>query len=149
MKAKRPNKTFKAPLQEITSLSRIELVLIDFVHLEKSKGGYEYLSSLLQSKYSMISYYDLDHQAEFHHDQGHEFENELFHGLQKLCGIRRLRTTSYHPEGNGQIERLNRTLLQMLRTLPESLNHIINACNCTRQDSTGYSPHFLLFGRNA
>ena len=35
LKAKRPNKTFKAPLQEITTLSPFELVLIDFLHLEK------------------------------------------------------------------------------------------------------------------
>ena len=44
----------------------------------------------------------------------------------------------------------------MLRTLPESckscwqeyLNKVVNACNCTRNDSTGYSPFYLLFDRH-
>ena len=33
----------RAPLQPITTTSPFELVLIDFVHLEKSRGGYEYI----------------------------------------------------------------------------------------------------------
>ena len=75
--------------------------------------------------------------------------------LNKITGISKLRTTPYHPQSNGACERMNQTLLKMLRTLPESqksrwpeaVNKMVYSYNCTQHSSTGYSPYFLLFGR--
>ena len=45
-----------------------------------------------------------------HTDRGSQFEAELFSELSKIIGFHRLRTTSYHPQSNGFVERLHRTL---------------------------------------
>lgn len=48
-------------------------------------------------------------------DRGRQFESELFHELSKLVGFHRLRTTSYHPQTNGMLERCHRTLKNAIK----------------------------------
>lgn len=92
----------------------------------------------------------------FHSDQGANFESKVIKELCQIAGIEKSRTSIYHPMGNGMTERFNRTLLGMLGTLePDKKAHwhnyvapLVHAHNCTRPESTGYAPYFLIFGRH-
>jgi len=52
---------------------------------------------------------------QLHSDQGKNFESKLFYELCTIAGVKKSRTTPFHPQSDGQTERMNRTLLQMLR----------------------------------
>ena len=171
---KKPRVLPQAPMQSIITSAPMDLVAFDYLHLEKSSGGYEYIMIIsdhftrytqayaTRNKSSVTAakcFYD-DFVLKFGlpgkilHDQGREWENKLFDDLRKLSGVHDLRTTPYHPQTNGLVERMNSTVLQMLRTLTgeekkkwhSSLSKMMHAYNCTKHDSTGFSPFYLMFG---
>jgi hypothetical protein len=92
---------------------------------------------------------------ELHTDQGKNFMSNLFKSLCKLLQITKTRTTSYHPQSNGQIERQNRSVLQMIRCLRNKnitdwdlyLPQIAGAIRATINRSTGYTPNKMMLGR--
>ncbi len=90
-------------------------------------------------------------------DQGRDFESQLVADMLTMLGVKKSRTSPYHPQGDPQPERFNRTLLDMLGTLEPSqknkwsqhIVHLVHAYNCTSNEATGFSPYFLMFGREA
>ena len=55
-----------------------------------------------------------------HSHQGRHFESVVFHQTLKTFGVHKSRSTAYHPQGDGLVERFNHTLLQLLRTYVET-----------------------------
>ena len=92
-----------------------------------------------------------------HSDQGTNFESNLIKSICDLMGIQKTRTTAYHPQGDGQIERQNRTLQEILSTFvsehPDSwdlyVDQAVFAYNTSHHEATGFSPYELVFGRVA
>ena len=94
---------------------------------------------------------------QLHSDQGRQFESELVHEVCKVLGISKSRTTPYHPQSDGLVERFNKTLQHMLATTvrdhpfdwEELLPMVCMAYNTSTHSTTGYTPFYLMFGREA
>lgn len=152
-----------------------EIVAIDFTLLEPAQNGMENALVMTDvfSKYTQVVptrdqractvaqvllnewFYRFGVPGRIHSDQGRCFESSLIQQLCSLYGISKSRTTPYHPAGNGQCERFNRTLHNLLRTLPVTRKRDWTAClpqvlycyNTTPHQATGESPFLLMFGR--
>ena len=89
-----------------------------------------------------------------HTDQGRNFESKFFQSLMQSLQIDKTRTTSFHPQSNSAIERMNRTLLNMLAksvddfhsNWTQQLPYVMMAFRTSVHESTGYTPQFLVFG---
>ena len=90
-----------------------------------------------------------------HTDQGTNFESKLVSELCKLYDIKKTRTTPYHPQSDGLVERLNRTLIDTIALIAQDaqetwdlrIGPALMAIRTSVQSTTGFLPHFLLFGR--
>ena len=91
-----------------------------------------------------------------HSDQGRNFESTLLQQTLDAFGVTKSRTTAYHPQGDGMVERFNRSLLQMLRAYvchegdwEKFLPLVMFAYRTSVHTSTGASPFEIMFVRNA
>ena len=165
----------RAPMAHLLASSPNQILAIDFTILEQSSDGRENILIMTDvfSKFTQAVptrdqkattvanvlvhewFYRFGVPARIHSDQGRNFESALISQLCQIYGVQKSRTTTYHPQGNGQCERFNRTLHDLLRTLPleqkrswtQHLAQVVFAYNTTCHTVTGEPPHFLMFGQ--
>ena len=91
---------------------------------------------------------------EMHSDQGKKILSKIFVSATRLLQITKTHTTAYRPRSNGQVERSNRTLLQMMRCLrdknsyawDEYIPQIASAMRAMVNRDTGFTPNMLMLG---
>jgi transposase InsO family protein len=91
---------------------------------------------------------------ELHSDQGRNFESELIKEICEILGINKTRTTPYHPQSDGMVERYNRTLATQLSMFvnenhsdwDEHLHTVLMAYRTAVHESTGQMPARLMMG---
>ena len=84
-------------------------------------------------------------------DLGTQFVSECMKEVTPLLSIKQLTTTPYRPMCNGRTEKFNRTMKGMLKRLcsqqPRQWHRYINPLLFAHQESTGFLPFELLYGR--
>ena len=135
--SKMPQPRIRTPMGNLIATQPLEVLAIDFTLLEPSSDGSENVLVMTDvfTKYTCAVPTKDQNAAttakvlewfqrygvpkRIHSDQGRNFKSELVQELCKLYGVKKSRTTPYHPEGNGQCERFSLTLhKKLLRSLP-------------------------------
>lgn len=173
--SKTPEPEGRAPLESMKTTSPLELVCIDFWSAEDSSGKSVDVLVVTDHFTKMAHAFQCHDQSakqvvrqlwdryfcvygfpeRIHSDQGANFESQLIQELLQIAGVKKSRTTAYHPMGNGSVERFNRTFGGMIRALPprakqkwpQMLQTLTFAYNCTAHESTGYALFYLMYGR--
>ncbi|KAG1046837.1 hypothetical protein G6F43_010691 [Rhizopus delemar] len=89
-------------------------------------------------------------------DRGSNFTSTYFHEFLKSIGCKHITTTSWRPNCNGAVERLNQTLCNTMAKLARDedkinewddfINPALLALRTMENSATGFTPGFLLFG---
>ena len=165
----------RTPMRHLIAFRPLEVVAIDFVKIDRGRGGVEDVLVItdVYTKFTQavpcrnqhavtVAKTLRDHwftkfgiPSRLHSDQGRNFEGEVIKELCKLYGIKKTHTSPYHPEGNAQAERFNRTLFGLIKSLdpqirnrwPDFLSHLVFVYNTTPHCTTGIAPYTLMFGR--
>ena len=175
---KNPSKRGKAPLQNVVAGYPMQIVAVDIVGpISPSTTGNAYILVASDNFTKWVEAYAIPNQEavtvamklvdeffcrfsvpeQLHSDQGCQFESGVLQEVCRLLKIYKSCTTPYHPESDGLVECFNRTLISMLATTVHDnpidweshLKKVCMAYNTSVHSSTGFSPFYLMFGRQA
>ena len=87
-------------------------------------------------------------------DQGKNFESTLFKEVCRILGIHKTRTTAYHPQTDGQVEKFNNTVACMLSAYVNKrqtdrdihLPIVLMAYRSCVQETTKFTPNMMMLG---
>ena len=90
-----------------------------------------------------------------HTDQGRNYTGNVIKELCRLLEIKKTRTSPRRPQCNGQPERFNKTMISMIKAFLKGeqknwdlyLDCLAAAYRSSKHELTGYTPNFLMFGR--
>ena len=173
---KAPGRSARAPLVNYTVGCPMERIAMDICGPTRSpsKKGYNYILVITDYFSKWVDAYPLvTHTARdiaevlvtrwitywgcpmsIHTDRGADFDSKLMHEVCDLLKIEKTRTTSYHPSGDGQVEKYNSTMCQMLSSIidenndwDELLPYVLMAYRATVHSATEESPNMVMLGR--
>ena len=161
----------------IIANNSMDLMCIDFTKVDPLKDSKENILVLTDTftKFSQVFvtpnqkaitvtkilvdkwFYTYSIPARIHSDKGCSFDNEIMSHLYAMYRVEQSTTMPYNPCGNAPIERLNHTLIGLLKSLPKEqksnwplhLPLLVFAYNATPHDTTGYQPYELMIGHKA
>ena len=165
----------RTPMENVDATYPTELMHMDYLSIEANEGGKDvhilvitnhftwYAQTIVMSLQTakctvqnlwdkFIVHYEL--LEKILTNQGCNFESDLLKKLCEIAQVKKIRASGYHLQMNGQCECFNVTLISMLGTLPEKpkstsreqIPTLVHAYNCTRNNATGFSPYYLMFG---
>ena len=174
----KPNQTIpKAQLQPIPAFDEpFSRILIDCVGpLPRTKSGNEYLltfmctsrhfpevislrniktKSIVKALIKFFTFVGLPKSVQC--DQGSNFMSGIFQQVMHELGIKQYRSSAYHPESQGALERFHQTLKNMIwsycfdteKDWDEGIHLLLFAVRESVQESLGFSPFELVFGHS-
>ncbi|XP_051500808.1 uncharacterized protein LOC127409893 [Myxocyprinus asiaticus] len=144
------------PLERSARGHRFVLVLVDYATRYPEAMPLRNISahSVAEALFKIISRVGIP--KEILTDQGTTFMSQTLRELYELLNIKSIRTSVYHPQTDGLVERFNKTLKNMIckfvhddaRNWDKWLNPLLFAVREVPQASTGFSPFDLLYGRH-
>ncbi|XP_051724240.1 uncharacterized protein LOC127498671 isoform X1 [Ctenopharyngodon idella] len=143
------------PLERSARGHRFALVIVDYATRYPEAVALRSISakSVADALFTLISRVGIP--KEILTDQGTAFMSRTLRELYELLGIKAIRTSVFHPQTDGLVERFNRTLKTMIRKFVQEdaknwdkwLEPLLFAVREVPQASTGFSPFELLYGR--